>query len=72
MYYLVGGGGGGGSRSFPRDFPNFVRSIFTKYENQVFFKRKIDKYHIYSSSMIYENAIVRSKHKHFSASFSQF
>ena len=47
------------------DFPNFVRSIFTKYENQVFLKRKIDKYHIYSSSKIYENAFVRSKNKHF-------
>ena len=37
------GGRGGDSRSFPGDFPNFVRSIFTKYENQVFLKRKIDK-----------------------------
>ena len=41
---LSGGGGGGGkTRSLPGDFPNFVRSIFTKYENQVFLKRKIDK-----------------------------
>ena len=40
---LSGGGGGGNSRSFPGDFPNFFRSIFTKYENQVFLKRKIDK-----------------------------
>ena len=39
----VGGGGGGAPRSSPGGFPNFVRSIFTKYENQVFLKRKIDK-----------------------------
>ena len=40
---VLSGGGGGNSRSFPGDFPNFVRSIFTKYENQIFLKRKIDK-----------------------------
>ena len=71
MYYLVGGGGG--TPGVPAGFfPTLSVVYLQNTKIRFFFKRKIDKYHIYSSSMIYENAIVRSKHKHFSASFAKF